>query len=176
MTKKPSNLLILLHGLGDTSTNFLRFGRSLNLPQTTVISLEAPLEVPLLEGYQWYPSFNHLGELIEYDGSLDGLRVLQDAITNGLREYPAERIFILGYGQGVEIIQIYLDSTKTKFGGIIGISGKKFKNQSSPTLDLEGMPKSLEEGRRLMEFFDKKLYLRNFKLEEMARVVHLERI
>jgi hypothetical protein len=36
------NLLVLLHGLGDTHLPFAKLGRSLSLPQTAVLALCAP--------------------------------------------------------------------------------------------------------------------------------------
>ncbi|BGP26881.1 phospholipase/carboxylesterase family protein [Rhodotorula toruloides] len=61
-----ANLLILFHGLGDTAKPFAQLGRSLHLPQTAVLSLQAPERIPLLEeeAYQWWDSFDPLGELI----------------------------------------------------------------------------------------------------------------
>lgn len=49
---------------GDTSAPFARLGQQLNLPQTAVLSLQAPERVPLLEeeAYQWWDSFDALGE------------------------------------------------------------------------------------------------------------------
>ena len=38
-----TNLLILLHGLGDTHVRFHKLGRDLNLPQTATLALCAPL-------------------------------------------------------------------------------------------------------------------------------------
>jgi predicted esterase len=53
-TRLDANLLVLLHGLGDTQEAFFRLGRSLNLAQTAVLALRAPFPVPLLDGaYQW---------------------------------------------------------------------------------------------------------------------------
>ncbi|BGP34546.1 hypothetical protein JCM10296v2_006368 [Rhodotorula toruloides] len=61
-----ANLLVLFHGLGDTAKPFAQLGQSLNLPQTAVLSLQAPERIPLLEeeAYQWWDSFDPLGELI----------------------------------------------------------------------------------------------------------------
>ncbi|GAA6038339.1 hypothetical protein JCM8097_003953 [Rhodosporidiobolus ruineniae] len=61
-----SNLLILFHGLGDTSKPFFQLGCSFNLPQTAVLAIQAPERVPLLEeeAWQWWDSFDALGELI----------------------------------------------------------------------------------------------------------------
>jgi predicted esterase len=52
------NLLILLHGLGDTDAGFGCFGHALALPQTAVLALRAPLEVPLLGGGMWFDCFD----------------------------------------------------------------------------------------------------------------------
>jgi len=41
-----SNLLILLHGLGDTEKRFADFGKQMALPQTAVVALRAPLPLP----------------------------------------------------------------------------------------------------------------------------------
>lgn len=59
-----SNLLILFHGLGDTHLPFSTLGKSLNLPQTAVLSLRGPERVPLLEeeAWSWWMSFDPLGE------------------------------------------------------------------------------------------------------------------
>lgn len=61
-----SNLLLLLHGLGDTADPFFSLGQRLQqtLPQTAVLSVQAPLRVPLLEeeAWMWYDSFDALGE------------------------------------------------------------------------------------------------------------------
>ena len=61
---RDTNLLILLHGLGDTAAPFASLAKSLNLPQTATLSLQGPQRVPLLEeeAYQWWPSFDELGE------------------------------------------------------------------------------------------------------------------
>ena len=59
-----SNLLVLLHGLGDTHVPFLTLGRTLQaqLPQCAVLSLEAPLQVPMLGGGMWWEHWDELGE------------------------------------------------------------------------------------------------------------------
>ncbi|GAA5985085.1 hypothetical protein JCM10908_002518 [Rhodotorula pacifica] len=61
-----SNLLLLFHGLGDAAKPFAQLGQSLNLPQTAVLALQAPARIPLLEeeAYQWWDSFDPLGEII----------------------------------------------------------------------------------------------------------------
>lgn len=105
-----SNLLVLFHGLGesafgtvtfarvglvahfepappplppragDTAKPFAQLGRSLNLPQTAVLALQAPKQIPLLEeeAYQWWDSFDQLG-----DGENPPLRNARVRLQNG---------------------------------------------------------------------------------------------
>lgn len=41
--KPPANLLIFLHGMGDTKASFANLARSMKWPETATISLQAPL-------------------------------------------------------------------------------------------------------------------------------------
>lgn len=76
-----SNLLVLLHGLGDTHLPFLKLGESLQktLPQTAVLALRAGTPIPLLmgigqEAWCWWETFDMLGkgESIPLAGSSNG--------------------------------------------------------------------------------------------------------
>ncbi|CAM9610239.1 unnamed protein product, partial [Phaeothamnion confervicola] len=53
-----SNLLILLHGLGDTHENFANLARKMALPQTATLALRAPITLPFELGYGWYQAFD----------------------------------------------------------------------------------------------------------------------
>lgn len=61
-----SNLLILLHGLGDTHLPFQSLGKKLatNLPQTATLSLRGGSPVPFLEeqGWGWWDVWDDLGQ------------------------------------------------------------------------------------------------------------------
>jgi predicted esterase len=61
-----SNLLILLHGLGDTHLPFQSLGRKLasNLPQTAILSLRGGSPVPFLDGqgYGWWDVWDGHGQ------------------------------------------------------------------------------------------------------------------
>ena len=61
-----SNLLILLHGLGDTHVPFESLGRKLatNLPQTAILSLRGGSPVPFLDvpGWGWWEVWDSLGQ------------------------------------------------------------------------------------------------------------------
>ncbi|KAE8389118.1 Alpha/Beta hydrolase protein [Aspergillus alliaceus] len=106
--RPPPNLLLLLHGIGDTSATFSTFGRALNLPETTVLTLQAPTHLPFdLPGYHW-------GDDISFDpatGALDmdagfarTTRTLVDEVIRDILVkrcgYKLREIMILGFGQG----------------------------------------------------------------------------
>lgn len=59
-----SNLLIMLHGLGDTDKPFAQLGQQLQrtLPQCAVLSLQGQLQVPLLGGGMWWEAWDPLCE------------------------------------------------------------------------------------------------------------------
>ncbi|KAE8374219.1 Alpha/Beta hydrolase protein [Aspergillus bertholletiae] len=102
------NILLLLHGIGDSSAAFSAFGRALNLPETTVITLQAPTRLPFdLPGFHW-------GDDISFDsrtGALDmdagfarATRTIVDEVVRGVLVrkcgYRLREIMILGFGQG----------------------------------------------------------------------------
>ncbi|KAG6861819.1 hypothetical protein C0995_011701 [Termitomyces sp. Mi166 len=123
------NLLILLHGLGmrlvsyvsstlnqaylgDTHLPFSNLGRQLKLPQTAVLALRAPEQVPFLyeDAFQWYTSFDGLGELIERPNPTPGLDLLEKVVKHLIDGcgWPSHRIHLFGFAQG--------GSVATEFG------------------------------------------------------------
>lgn len=100
-----TNLLILLHGLGDSREPFARLGTQLQrtLPQTAVLAANAPRRIPLLEedAWMWWDSFDALGELIRHPDPRDALGALT-ALVGYLVEcgWPPARIHLFGYAQG----------------------------------------------------------------------------
>ncbi|KZO96721.1 hypothetical protein CALVIDRAFT_549627 [Calocera viscosa TUFC12733] len=98
------NLLILLHGLGDTELPFANLGRSLKLPQTATLSLRAAIRIPFLEedAFQWYPSFDPLGDLLERPnptGAVDLIVAILQTLVNDCG-WPVNRIHMFGFAQG----------------------------------------------------------------------------
>ncbi|TFK31599.1 hypothetical protein BDQ12DRAFT_618622 [Crucibulum laeve] len=98
------NLLILLHGLGDTHIPFSKLGMQLKLPQTAVLALRASEQVPFLyeESYQWYQSFDDLGEMIERPNPTVGIDLLSKVVDYLVKEckWPPNRIHFFGFAQG----------------------------------------------------------------------------
>ncbi|WFD30762.1 hypothetical protein MSPP1_001786 [Malassezia sp. CBS 17886] len=106
-----ANLLILFHGLGDTNASFSCLGTTLQktLPQTAVLSVQAPLRVPLLDeaAWMWWPSFDSLGDLIAHPDPRDAIAAvcaLLDYLTapeaHGGCAWRAANVHLFGFGQG----------------------------------------------------------------------------
>ncbi|KAF5334771.1 hypothetical protein D9611_012972 [Ephemerocybe angulata] len=98
------NLLVLLHGLGDTQVPFGKLGHSLKLPQTAVLALRASEQIPYLyeDAYQWYPSFDALGEMLANPNPTIALELLAKVVnhlTDDL-QWPLDRIHLFGFAQG----------------------------------------------------------------------------
>ncbi|KAH0831157.1 alpha/beta-hydrolase [Lanmaoa asiatica] len=98
------NLLVLLHGLGDSHTPFAKLGQSFHLPQTAILALRAPEQIPYLyeQAFQWYTSFDPLGEIIQRPNPTSALEVMAKVLDYLIVEcaWPPNRIHIFGFGQG----------------------------------------------------------------------------
>jgi hypothetical protein len=56
--KANSNIMILLHGMGDTAGNFIQFAQRMQLPQTMLCALTGPFRIPFFDnGTSWYSQF-----------------------------------------------------------------------------------------------------------------------
>lgn len=100
-----TNLLILLHGLGDSRAPFARLGTQLQrtLPQTAVLAANAPRRVPLLDedAWMWWDSFDALGEIVRDPDPRSALAALAALLAHLVDcGWPPARIHLFGYAQG----------------------------------------------------------------------------
>ncbi|EEA24357.1 hypothetical protein TMatcc_007445 [Talaromyces marneffei ATCC 18224] len=116
--ERAPNILLLLHGLGDTATKFASFGRALNLPETICITVQAPTPLPSSfidipgGGYHWGNDivFNNDNDArtegaLAMDAGFSRARKLlvKDVVTDTLVKkygYKLRDIMFLGFGQG----------------------------------------------------------------------------
>ena len=125
------NILILLHGLGDTNASFTALGKQLALPETACISLQAPTPLPFdLGGFHW-------GDDIQFDsnsGDMDSdtgfgkatKTIQEDVISQALVQkcgLKPRNIFIYGFGQGGMTALATALSFSEELGGVISIGG-----------------------------------------------------
>ncbi|RDB17054.1 hypothetical protein Hypma_001771 [Hypsizygus marmoreus] len=150
------NLLILLHGLGDTHVPFTKLGRQLKLPQTAILALRAPEQVPFLyeDSFQWYTSFDDLGELIERPNPTPALDLLTKVLKHLVEDcsWPPHRIHFFGFAQGGSVAAEFgirwwkdhlqaqradpsLAKTGGAFGSVVSISGPLLSYPTLSTLN-----------------------------------------
>lgn len=103
-----SNILLLLHGLGDSARAFQKFGQALKLPDTIVVTVQGTTPLPLsLNGFHWGDdvSFDSATGVIDMDAGF--VRATKTLVDDVVREalvrkcgYALREIMILGFGQG----------------------------------------------------------------------------
>ncbi|KAJ9639888.1 hypothetical protein H2201_007334 [Coniosporium apollinis] len=130
----PTNILVLLHGLGDTHLPFTQLARQLSLPETACLSLRAPYPLPDLFGIPGY----HWGDDIQFDsssGEMDmdtGFKtsiklVAEDVIRKVLVEkcgYATREIMLFGFGQGaLAALGAAAELEEQELGGVVAVGG-----------------------------------------------------
>ncbi|KAL0077520.1 Alpha/Beta hydrolase protein [Phycomyces blakesleeanus] len=134
------NLLILLHGLGDTKTPFSALGPKLNLAQTATIAVQAPQPVPYMEdSYQWFPSFDFLtGNLLppsnpeRMKGMLRTRKWMAELLQHmvSVCGFAPSNIFFFGFSQGGSVaLDTVLFGDIPNLGGVVSISGYLLEEQ-----------------------------------------------
>lgn len=107
-SRPPPNILLLLHGLGDTHAAFTNLGISLALPETTVLTIQAPNPLPLdIPGFHWGDDINfdsRTGALDMDAGLAKTTKLLVESVIKtvlvGKCGYTLREIMVLGFGQG----------------------------------------------------------------------------
>lgn len=130
-----TNLLVLLHGLGDSAANFVEFASRLALPQTSLLAVTAPGRLPFDMGAAWYPAFEQDGSLIAEPVPPDdrrraeGLRASRLAVQTLLRglinrcNWRGSELFLLGFSQGgLVALDVATHTATPPLGGSVGLS------------------------------------------------------
>ena len=167
---RPTNVLILLHGLGDDLTSFSQLGKKMSLPETVCIALQAPHPMPFgMGGFHW-------GDELQFDeatGTIQpdtGFSKSQKLIVNEIIEqallekckYSPQEILILGLGQGGTTALAAAAAGPHELGGIVSLGGPSPKGitsgfHSTPTLVCGGIrdsaitPSSLKRQRSVFQ-------------------------
>ncbi|GAC97885.1 hypothetical protein PHSY_005473 [Pseudozyma hubeiensis SY62] len=136
-----SNLLILFHGLGDTDRGFFNLGQSLQktLPQTAVLTLQAPLRVPFLEGdhWTWYPAFDQFAELLTKPNPTETVANLTCVLQHlvGKCGWRSSSIHIFGFGQGatlaLETMVHWSRTQHSNLGSVVSVHGELISHPTS---------------------------------------------
>ncbi|KAL8656402.1 MAG: hypothetical protein Q9226_002680 [Calogaya cf. arnoldii] len=127
----PVNILLLLHGLGDSNIPFINLAKQLSLPETTCISIQAPSPLPFdLGGFHWGDdiTFDQSKGTMDYDtGFSKSTSILkEDVIETILLQrcgYKPRNIFCFGYGQGGMVAIATVLALDAEMGGVVSIGG-----------------------------------------------------
>ncbi|KAF1967251.1 alpha/beta-hydrolase [Bimuria novae-zelandiae CBS 107.79] len=130
-SQQPTNVLILLHGLGDTHEAFTKLGTQLNLPDTACIAVRAPKPLPFgLDGFHWGDDMifdQHTGEMDMDTGFKEATQVVLDkVIKEGLIAkcgYATRNIVLFGFAQGGMVALNVAASLDGELGGVVSIGG-----------------------------------------------------
>ncbi|KAF8541590.1 Phospholipase/Carboxylesterase-domain-containing protein [Trichophaea hybrida] len=143
-TKPVSNILILLHGLGDTHIPFAGLGKNFNFPETACLAIRGPSTLPFSEnGFHW-------GDDVIFDsstGSLDMeaqftkthelLKTIIDDTLLGKCGWKRRAIFFLGFGQGGMVALDFVSRLPAgvadgEYGGVVSLGGPLPYDAPSP--------------------------------------------
>ncbi|CAI7594271.1 unnamed protein product [Penicillium crustosum] len=107
-TSPAPNILLLLHGLGDTAASFTKFAEAIRLPETTIVTVQGTAPLPFdLGGFHWGDdvSFDSATGALDMDAGLTrSTRILVSDVVRGTLVqkcgYALREIMVLGFGQG----------------------------------------------------------------------------
>lgn len=111
------DLLIALHGLGDSMEGYRWIPSVLKLPALNVLLVNAP--DPYFGGFSWYDFARDAGPGVERSYRL--MAELLDSLAE--RGFPSERTILFGFSQGC--LMTYETGLRyaARFAGLIGVSG-----------------------------------------------------
>lgn len=115
------NVIIALHGFGDTAANFAHLADEMNLNDVLWLFVQGPKSVPMgMDGAQWFSLFSDPKEEISHSENL-----IYELIENVMQQtdLPSEKIFILGFSQGASMAMYYGLKSHKRLAGIIALSG-----------------------------------------------------
>ncbi|KDO24943.1 hypothetical protein SPRG_09587 [Saprolegnia parasitica CBS 223.65] len=127
------NLVVFLHGLGDTHAASFALGQAMALPQTALLSLRAPHALPFDLGYSWYHALSDQGDVLPTgvahaarDQSMaELLPVLHEAlrVLHTVYGWPYNRVFLFGLAQGAHVALSVATTFSERLGGVVSLSG-----------------------------------------------------
>ncbi|TMW58038.1 hypothetical protein Poli38472_013512 [Pythium oligandrum] len=129
----PQNLVVFLHGRGDSHVPFGRLAAQMGLPQTAGIALRAPLELPFDLGHTWLhdldDDFNVIPPHVSHARRSQSLQEARKTLWHFLEilrdiyNWPLDRIFLFGFSQGACMAFDLVMTRSCRLGGVVLIAG-----------------------------------------------------
>ncbi|DAZ92922.1 TPA: hypothetical protein N0F65_001091 [Lagenidium giganteum] len=129
----PQNLVIFLHGRGDSHAPFARLAAQMALPQTAALSLRAPHVLPFDLGFSWVDDmdddFNVIPPHVPHvkrSHSLDEAAGFLKQVLCTLHDcyaWPFERMYLFGFSQGACAAFHCAMTLPERLGGVVLIAG-----------------------------------------------------
>lgn len=136
---QSQRLLIVLHGLGDSSAGFHWLQDELDIDSLNYLLLNAP--DPYYSGYSWYDINDPL------PGILRSRKLLTSVLEQTERAgYPPEQTFLFGFSQGCLMTLEFGSRYRSALAGYVGISGYCY----SPDAILKEMNPAVNNGNWLV--------------------------
>lgn len=112
-----SKLIVVLHGLGDSSAGFTWMPREFNLPWLNYLLLNAPNPY-MFDGYSWYDIDD------PEPGVLQGRALLQQLFAELAEQgWPSEDTVLFGFSQGCMMSIDFGLRWPHPLAGVVGVSG-----------------------------------------------------
>lgn len=127
----PTNILVLLHGLGGDAEPFARLARQMALPETLCLALQAPAPLPFgLGGFHWGDDivFDQATGVMDPDvGCARASAMLSETIIKSILVdkcgYRLRNILCFGFGQGATVALTAVATPDVELAGVVSIGG-----------------------------------------------------
>jgi phospholipase/carboxylesterase len=115
--KTSDQLIVVLHGLGDSAKGFFWLQDELEIDSLNYLLLNAP--EPYYSGYRWYDIYED-----PIPGIVRSRGILSEVFAVlAHEEYPPEKTFLLGFSQGCLMTLEFGARHSDRLAGYVGISG-----------------------------------------------------
>lgn len=132
--KKPSKLVIFLHGVGGDGHNLIELADefSESVGDAVFLSPHAPFKYDAYPmGYQWFSLKDYTEDKL-YEGIEIALPILKDYIDENLKKYQLEYkdLILIGFSQGTMMALHIAPRLPESCFGVIGYSGSLVKGKA----------------------------------------------
>ena len=144
--KKVSSIFIFLHGYGSDNSDMLSLAMTMRdlLPHTAILSVNAPWQCEIGQGYQWFSlkNMNMFSMLKEIKTSRT---LLDNLIDEQLKKFSLkdENLVLVGFSQGA-IMSLFTGLRRTEeLMGIMSFSGMMSDTAETLKKELKSKPHTL---------------------------------